>query len=536
MGIGLWAEFMSEFSRDDALMIAARCLLEPGMDSADLALTFACGENHDPAGLRTDLGFVSTNILPYVSSGTAIVAAFRCISFEMFQDALVYARCALNRSPASDQRLAWLAMATALQRLGHVSPARITMVRAIAAKLELKRVQDFDLVMLYHAALGEAYPRYEELTKPCPLLGTAGVTLDPKTEAIISASLDAHLLAFETQPYVPDLIPAPGPEMPESTIKVLTVFGVAGPEDHIHDIPDCFEFSGAKLAFEMRRFPRSADLLYDHPRARPAELVAEAKTLLFSMIDDYAPDLVLLDGNFVGHAGTVQNHDFPTERAYKLVVTISDLIDAEPNKFDYWGPAADLIVYVNQRTSLVQSSPYAHKGFYWPCHPFDEDQFPAAPEVEKNINLSIIGTNQRTRDLFALCAYRLDLPGFYFIHGGKSSALKTPVYRQKLAASRMIVNNGKVTANQWVVTGRVFEAAFSRAVLLEELGNDIDRLFVPWVHYLPFSNVHQLLILVQYMMQHDDRRQAMADRAQAWARQHFPSAKFWASLRARLAI
>jgi len=58
----------------------------------------------------------------------------------------------------------------------------------------------------------------------------------------------------------------------------------------------------------------------------------------------------------------------------------------------------------------------------------------------------------------------------------------------------MILNTGVISANHHIVTLRVFEITYAHALLLDEVGSEIDRLYVPYVHYLPFANVHQAVM------------------------------------------
>jgi hypothetical protein len=161
---------------------------------------------------------------------------------------------------------------------------------------------------------------------------------------------------------------------------------------------------------------------------------------------------------------------------------------------------------------------------------------PLAP-ADRSIDLCVIGSLNRGREFYAKIMEGSGFPGLYLVHDRSSAkALSVSDYRAHLCRSRMVFNNGTITANQRILTGRAFETIYSGALLLEESGNDLDQLYLPWVHYLPFANVHQLTALAQYVQVREDIRQAITERALAWTRTYFAPADFWRHLRARLAL
>jgi spore maturation protein CgeB len=93
-----------------------------------------------------------------------------------------------------------------------------------------------------------------------------------------------------------------------------------------------------------------------------------------------------------------------------------------------------------------------------------------------------------------------------------------------------------VTPNFRIVTARVIEALCAKGLLLEEIGSDVEELLVPFIHYVPFSNLHQFVAYSQYFQKHEDRRQEIADAGHDWSQKHFSSKQFWAQLIRRLEL
>lgn len=91
----------------------------------------------------------------------------------------------------------------------------------------------------------------------------------------------------------------------------------------------------------------------------------------------------------------------------------------------------------------------------------------------------------------------------------------------------MVFSNGIISNNLRIVTARVFETIWSGALLFEESGSDADKFLVPFVHYVPFANAHQLVAFAQFFGKHEDRRRAIADRGKAHLDTHFAPDIFW---------
>jgi hypothetical protein len=474
------------------------------------------------------------------ASFSALVAQFQAFADQGAYDAMLESAArAVQSWPGAPQ--AWYLLCLGLTLTGDRSAARMAMIKAVRAGYVPQPPWVFDMFVLYLEAKGEDEPRVAEILKPCPIFGRMQKQLDPVVASAIDQLIQGHVARFEAGQFEkPRLIPGKLDAIWSGPLKILmlhTEFVDLNQANVRNDIADTLEFSASAQGFDIFR-SRAADILLYNPAVGPAEVMA-ALGLLDDEIAAIEPDILLVDGNFIGNELTIQPHHLARYRArgIKVAAIIGDLYDRKPNLLDYWGPGCDVMVYYNGCTSHAASTRYRDKAMFWPGLPFEEAMFqPLRPE-DRSIDLCLIGSLNRGREYYAKIMEGSGFPGRYLVHDRSAAqALSVADYRAHLAASRMVFSNGTITANQRIVTARVFEIIYSKALLLEESGNDLDQLYVPWVHYLPFANVHQLTALAQYVQAREDIRQAMTERALAWTKTHFSAADFWQNMRTRMAV
>jgi len=121
------------------------------------------------------------------------------------------------------------------------------------------------------------------------------------------------------------------------------------------------------------------------------------------------------------------------------------------------------------------------------------------------------------------------------MHGReKSKAPDFAGYLKFLTDALMVFNTGYMHPTMSCVTFRVFEAINAQALLFEEVDSDINDFFVPFVHYIPYSNIHELVQLAQFFIVHPDKAASIAQAAHAWLRSQITFADFWNAVSYRL--
>jgi hypothetical protein len=389
--------------------------------------------------------------------------------------------------------------------------------------------------------MGESTPRLAEIMRPCPLIGSAAPVLSAEAEAVIASLFDAHLRLFESnQAPRPDLLPAPLPHIDVTGRRVFLIQNEhigADPRFVRNDIGDNLAHSAGAQGQIVNRSAAAHLVLLCKPDVEQPARLGEGLEILRSEIAAFKPDVIILDGNFIGTEKTVQAHHIAQFRdsRCKVVVTVGDLYDSQPNFLDYWGASADLVLAFNAGSTHADISDQRDKLFYWPCLPFEPDLFHPLPDDQKLHDLCVLGSLNRARDIYVDLLRSYGLEGFYCIHDRSTMAAPdAEQYRALLASSRLVFNNGYITSAESILTGRLFETILAGSVVMEEAGSDAARLFVPFVHFVPFANIHQLVGFSQFLLKHPDRRVAIASRALAWSKEHLPTKAFWSHLWARL--
>ena len=466
-----------------------------------------------------------------------LTAGELCLGMQAPDAALDMARQALDTVP--DDPDAWALMARALWIQNSQSAAASAITRAVQAGFDFSTLESAELKLIALEAAGEKDARFAQIMRPCALLGPFSRSGAGQADAVISHLLDTHQRSFER-----DQKWTPAQRRSARTgVRVFLIQNefIAGDQSRIrNDIADVFVDSASAIGMEVHRSKAAPFLLYDDRNIRSGEEFLHGLSLLQSEIAAVQPDLVLMDGNFMGGPRTLRPEHFRTfgRDQYRLGVIIPDLYDAQPNNlFDYWGECADAVIYFNQRTTHVAAAHHRAKGFYWPGLPFDPGMFAYDPKRIRDHDFCIIGTNGRWRDLYVRILQDMGFGGFYRLHHRSAGeALTTQAYRRELAKARLVFNNGYNSSTESIVTGRVFEAIYSGAVLIEEAGSDINRIFAPFVHYMPVAGAHQLMHCADYMIRHEDRRREMSERAHDFASRHYAGPFFWSALLDQLGL
>lgn len=119
----------------------------------------------------------------------------------------------------------------------------------------------------------------------------------------------------------------------------------------------------------------------------------------------------------------------------------------------------------------------------------------------------------------------------YLVGHGSADWLAGGSYNEMAAAMgsrRILINspmNGSGTGDH--VKGRVIEAGFARACLLERKNDQTERWFVPGVDYVEYTDREDCLAKITWLQGHDAKALMIADRLQVRVMQDHHPAVFW---------
>jgi hypothetical protein len=262
---------------------------------------------------------------------------------------------------------------------------------------------------------------------------------------------------------------------------------------------------------------------------------SRALAALETHISDFRPDVVVMDAMFEESPESLSRAELGALKSrygFKLVSMVADSYPPLPNYAAHWAALSDLTVTFTDHGYLAS---VPGRAFAAPCQPIAASLFKAAPEDARDIGFCYIGSRRRNRDLW--CAH--------VVHAGIEATIRLTdrradrglteqEYYQLIGRSRIVFNNGEVASGIHILTFRIFEAMASGTLLINHAAGPISDYFVPYVHYVPVENVHELVCFSRFFLSHPEYRLRMAEEARIWLESHYSGELFWRSVFARL--
>lgn len=143
------------------------------------------------------------------------------------------------------------------------------------------------------------------------------------------------------------------------------------------------------------------------------------------------------------------------------------------------------------------------------------------PRVQRDIEVSFVGTLRpnRVKVVDYLTKHKVKV----LVKGG---GLTKRGYAGILQRSKICLN---FSYSGWlpVMTARSFEITSCGAMLLEEAGPETAKLFKPGVDYVPWFSKKELVEKIHYYLDHDQEREAVAQRGFQTYNQKYSAERFW---------
>jgi hypothetical protein len=116
---------------------------------------------------------------------------------------------------------------------------------------------------------------------------------------------------------------------------------------------------------------------------------------------------------------------------------------------------------------------------------------------------------------------------------GEDRAREAPhmeAYIEVLRRAGAVLNIAAHSAEDFLVTGRVWETISIGGVLVEQSNPATDCFFTPYRHYLPWRNLEDVVHLDHFIRDHPDQAARIAREAHDWALGHYGVTRCWSSL------
>ncbi|WP_173982443.1 glycosyltransferase [Magnetospirillum sp. SS-4] len=391
----------------------------------------------------------------------------------------------------------------------------------------------------------------EILCRPSSYLGTwTGGDLGEVRRAVLRSLLDTHWEAWQRgEVAMPSRasvldggIAGPVPARRPRVLVAMPEYINCSPLFIRNDISLHFAASAARLGLEVRFFATDACAEDGKGMVRSREAAAECRRELGRLVAAFQPEIVVIDGNVIPEDKAISRDEWGALKqahGFKILAVVPDSYDTPElftadGKLTYWSDCADLINTYHCHGYEFMTFPNRDMLLATPSLPFDAGMFDGPP-VEKDQSYFLVGTNSRYRLTLLNAARSSGLDGIGLIHDRRADQVPSyDAYVEAIKRSKTTINNGRVSENNYIITGRVTEAILARSVVLEDAGSPLDDYYVPFVHYMPFSTYHELIFLIQFFEAEPERRDRMTGAAHAFWSGHYSSGRFWSQVLARL--
>ena len=439
-------------------------------------------------------------------------------------------RFAWLESRGDPQMLMWIAVAEFSN--GNIIRAREALRAAFFARADLLEQTiglagpDFDLLAIDAAAVNDE--RAGQVLRDCPIFGRAKPGFDAGSDLIVSNILSAKRLPAADNWDKPKWsLPGDLKQAKAQAAKTKVLFLVSEPQPFAADLTHNdihFHFIGSAQQFGFDVHVMTVDTQV----SQTAEFME-----LTPGIQNLDPDLVVLFVNFKPDMESWTQLFTQTwlGRRFKILSVICDTDECNNFPLYFWTNYCDVVTYQNDSPSTVFDTK-PHKLVRWHL-PFFEHAY--EPRLHKDIDFSFMGSNYRGRGYYLTGLSALGVNP-HIVTSNRQGAGDPTVrdFIELLRRSRMTFNTGHLAGNAAILTGRVFEAVLAETLLFEEVGSAISDFFVPFKHFIPFSNLHQLKAYIQYFSSHEDDRREIVTAAKAQYFKHMQSENFWAAIYCRL--
>jgi hypothetical protein len=270
---------------------------------------------------------------------------------------------------------------------------------------------------------------------------------------------------------------------------------------------------------------------------------------LFAIVDRVRPDVIIFDGNEIRDDAPVSPASLEKLRSNSSAKFVTFFFDAWTERgiaqAESWANVSDLLVHFAPGSPLETYEPLRHKTMLAPC-PMNTSRY-YVDDAPKDVPYTFIGTTYQHLRPFYLSFLlngrtRQFVHGKPFIHTHSSDSKMTLTYDQYAASirrSRMCVDftsrgNGPDDFGIKVLTGRTWHALFTGSLLLQEESVPITRFLVPYIHYVPFLGVKEMLALLRFFEREPYYRVAIVRHGLAACHDYYAPEYFWDALLSRI--
>jgi hypothetical protein len=395
------------------------------------------------------------------------------------------------------------------------------------------------------AALAETTPTIRDYLKPSPIVGTYGPEQTAEQDYAIGELLDAKWSDWQSGRIQSParsrtfLDAASGSDAPWPRTSIFMPRHVASNPDFVISTFATHTYESLIELGTPAEFHAADHLCFDssNPDTEWAGRMpkAEALAMFESHLARFGPEVVVMDGMFIGSETALDLNDLARLKArfgFKLIVLVADSYPPLLDYAAYWAQLSDLTVSFTGEAYLNRIE--SRKTLFGPCQALASSLIRSGQDADRTIDFIYSGARTRNRDFWCAHAVMAGLDAKISITDKRARlAQSESEFYETLGHAKLVLSNGFVTPDLDIVTFRPFEAAASGTVTLHN-GRALESCFTPYVHYTPFDNVHDLVCFSRFLTSHDDYRRRMSREAQSFFHSHYRGELFWRTLFARI--
>ena len=240
-----------------------------------------------------------------------------------------------------------------------------------------------------------------------------------------------------------------------------------------------------------------------------------AEVLILKKIIKFKPNFIFMDCNYMGNKNTINNNFvnlIKKKFKIKAIGWMGDVYSIGAFKImNYWSSSLNYIFYGEPNAhKIVKNSFKINNTHYLPFFVNDKKFkikkkkydffFSGMGNVVRYTYLTFLKyilPKSNLRYIFSFYSQRQYLSNLF-----KFSEKK---YVSYLSSSRVVLNlSARAAPGVRVLAGRSVEAIASQCLLIEEQNRSIEKMFIPYKHFIPFNSVKELSITLKFIKLHPD--------------------------------
>ena len=275
----------------------------------------------------------------------------------------------------------------------------------------------------------------------------------------------------------------------------------------------------------------------NNTRTSDANAMKRLKRLTERIIDS-APSLLIVDATFIARSWTITPEYLAwlkRQHNSRVAVIIRDCPHVGLHVTLQWAEIADVIIVCEPRAAILDTVYRAKTLVLPPPLPESLISFGDNP-TDRDIALMFAGATTGYRPMILSALITADIDFTYFDDAQRQREMATLAdYTAVLKRSRCCLNfsyHDEDTGGRdgRIATGRVWEAIAAGCALFEQENASTEAFFVPFLHYLPYRGVDDIVEFARFLECHEEDRIALTRRAREWRLAHYGPRRIWGTL------